>query len=311
VVAAVIFSAIIWPLFQIPLQAVFLAIAALAMGLPVLRFELFNPQAQLHTKLAATNRELLEMSRLKTQFLRNMSHELRTPLNSIIGYTQLILSGTYGDLNDTQDDRLEKVIRNGSNLLGLINDVLDLNRIETGRVKLERHQVATPALLDHVLDTLEIQASLKNITLRRVFDGAPSIYADEARLSQIMINIVANAIKFTETGSVTVRASQIDDQHLQIEVEDTGIGIPREKWDTVFEEFRQVDESSTKRYEGTGLGMAITKRLVELHGGRIWLDSEVGKGSTFYVKLPVQVPASPANSAGAASTTQVAVAVEA
>jgi signal transduction histidine kinase len=258
VVAAVIFSSIFWPLIQVPAQAVFLAFAALALGRPVLRFELFNPQARLNADLAKTNRELLEMSHLKTQFLRNMSQELRTPLNSIIGYTQLLITGLYGDINETQTDRLEKVIRNGQSLLGLINDVLDLNRIETGRVKLERHFVATTTLLDSVLDNLEVQASQKNLTLTRTFDGMPAIYADETRLSQIMTNIIANAIKFTDSGGVTVRASLVEDQQIQIEIEDTGIGIPREMWDAVFEEFRQVDESFTKRHEGSGLGMTIT-----------------------------------------------------
>ena len=294
VIIGMIYSAVIWPLVQIPVQAVFLVFAALALGLPVLRFELFNPQAQRKAKLAATGRELLEMSRLKTQFLRNMSHELRTPLNSIIGYTQLIMNATYGDLNDTQADRLEKVIRNGNNLLGLINDVLDLNSIETGGIQLEWHEIATTTILDHVLDNLEIQASRKKLTLVRAFDGVPTIQSDETRLYQIITNIVANAIKFTDEGSVTVRASQVDDQHIQIEVEDTGVGIPRDQWDTVFEEFGQVDDSLTKRHEGTGLGMAITKRLVDLHGGHIGLDSVVSQGTTFFVKLPIKPPQSQA-----------------
>ncbi len=305
VIVALAFSAFIWPLVQIPAQAVFLAIAAWALGGPVLRFELFNPQVRFNAELAKTNRELLEMSRLKTQFLRNMSHELRTPLNSIIGYTQLLMTGLYGELNQTQEDRLEKVIRNGQNLLGLINDVLDLNRIETGHVKLECCQVATTTLLDYVMDNLEVQASPKGLTLTREFDGAPPVYADETRLRQIMTNIVGNAIKFTDSGGVTVRASQVDEHHIQIEVKDTGIGIPHEMWNAVFEEFRQVDESSTKRHEGTGLGMAITKRLVELHGGCIWLDSAPGKGTTFFVKLPVQLPASPAEAAIPVATSPV------
>ncbi|MBN1564593.1 MAG: hypothetical protein JXA10_12180 [Anaerolineae bacterium] len=296
-IGGMIYSAVIWPVVQIPVQAVFLAIGALSMGLPVLRYELFNPQAQLNEELAKTNQDLREMSRLKTQFLRNMSHELRTPLNSIIGYTQMIMGGIYGPLTETQEDRLEKVIRNGNNLLNLINDVLDLNRMETGMVQLECDTVETGTLLDHVLSSIEVQATQKGLTLTRAFDGVPAIYADENRLNQIITNIVANAVKFTDTGGVTVRAQAVGDQtagepppakqFVQIEIEDTGIGIPRAQWNTVFEEFRQVDESSTKRHEGTGLGLAISKRLVELHGGQIWLNSTQGKGTTFYVKLPV------------------------
>jgi signal transduction histidine kinase len=219
-----------------------------------------------------------------------MSHELRTPLNSIIGYTQLILNGTYGDLNETQEDRLQKVIRNGNNLLSLINDVLDLNRIETGHVELERRTVSTMTVLDHVLDNLELMAADKNLTITRAFDGVPAIQADETRLRQIITNIAVNALKFTDQGGITVRASRVDDAAIQIEIADTGIGIPREMWDAVFEEFRQLDDSTTKQHEGTGLGMAICKRLIELHGGSIWLDSKVGEGTTFFVKLPIGAP---------------------
>jgi signal transduction histidine kinase len=311
VILAIIVSTIIWPLFQIPLQAIILALAALALGLPVLRFELFNPLARLHEGLAATNRELHEMSRLKTQFLRNMSHELRTPLNSIIGYTQLILNGTYGDLNETQEDRLRKVIRNGNNLLSLINDVLDLNRIETGHVELERRVVATMTVLDHVLDNLELMAANKNLTITRAFDGVPAIQADETRLRQIITNIAVNALKFTDKGGITVRASKVDDDYIQIEIADTGIGIPRDMWDAVFEEFRQLDESTTKQHEGTGLGMAICKRLVELHGGSIWLDSKVGEGTTFFVKLPIRAPVDQTVPAAQAATSPAVAAAKA
>lgn len=283
------YSAFIWPIFQLPLQAVFLLLAALAMGAPVLRFELFNPMAQLNIELGRTHRELREMSYLKTQFLKNMSHELRTPLNSIIGYTQLVLNGTYGELNETQDDRLQKVIRNGNNLLNLINDVLDLNRIETGMVHLERNMAELTTMLDYVVDTVEPLAAQKGLIITREFDEMPALYVDEARMTQVFTNILANAIKFTQEGGITVRAQLIESGTMvQIEFIDTGIGIPRDQWDKVFEEFRQVDNSSTRKYEGTGLGMAITKRLIELHGGRIWLNSIVSVGTTFFVALPVQ-----------------------
>jgi signal transduction histidine kinase len=290
VVGNVISATLIWPLTPIPLGAVFLAASALALGLPVLRFELFNPLAILRVELEQKHYELQETNRMKSQFLANMSHELRTPLNSIIGYTQLVINGTYGALNDTQRDRLEKVVRNGHNLLSLINDVIDLNRIETGRFTLERCPIATHALLSNVLDTITPMASQKGLTITRDFDDVPPVYADEQCTRQIMTNIIANAVKFTHEGGVTVRTITENNMVL-FEIADTGIGIAPEQYELVFAEFEQLDNSPTREYEGTGLGMAITKRLIEKHGGRIWLESAPGKGTTFYVTLPVSANA--------------------
>jgi signal transduction histidine kinase/CheY-like chemotaxis protein len=285
VVGGLLSSMIIWPRVPVPLNAVLLAVSALALGLPVLRHELFNPLANMNAELAQRNVDLEEASRMKSQFLANMSHELRTPLNSIIGYTELVLNGTYGALNDVQHDRLSKVVRNGHNLLALINDVLDLNRIEAGHVALDRRELDTAALLEHVLITIEPLAAHKGLRIVRDFDGAPPLYADETRIHQIVTNILANAIKFTDQGSVTIRA-RAENSMVQLVIADTGIGIAPDQRDAVFAEFQQVDNSSTRRYEGTGLGMAITKRLVELHGGTIGLDSTPGQGTTFYVNLP-------------------------
>jgi len=286
VLAAAVSSALIWPVLHIPLQAVFLALAALALGLPVLRYELFSPLAALHAELARKNASLLEASRLKSQFLATMSHELRTPLNSIIGYAQLVVNGAYGPLNDTQRDRLEKVIRNGHTLLNLINDVLDLNRIEMGRLTLERQPLDVAEVLGSALEVIEPLATGKGLRLSRDITPTPPILADPVRARQIVTNILANAIKFTAEGGVSVRARPEGD-FARLEIADTGIGIPPDQYDTVFAEFRQVDNSSTREYEGTGLGMAITKRLVELHGGRIWLSSAPGEGTTVYVTLPL------------------------
>jgi signal transduction histidine kinase len=285
-IANLVSTTLIWPLVPIPLGAIFLALAALAMGLPVLRFELLNPMADLRAQLEHKHYELQEANRMKSQFLANMSHELRTPLNSIIGYTQLVVNGTYGALNDTQRDRLEKVIRNGHNLLTLINDVIDLNRIETGRFTLERGPVDTYALLTSVADTIAPMAAPKGLRITRDFDEVPPIYADEQRTRQIITNIVANAVKFTHEGGVTVRA-RADNDMVRFEISDTGIGIAQEQYEMVFVEFEQLDNSPTREYEGSGLGMAITKRLVEKHGGRIWLESAPGQGTTFYVTLPI------------------------
>jgi signal transduction histidine kinase len=255
------------------------------MGWGVLRYELFHPRADLNKQLAQKHAELEQANRMKTQFLTNMSHELRTPLNSIIGYTELVINGTYGALNDTQHDRLEKVIRNGHNLLGLINDVLDLSKIDGGRVVLERRSIPTAPLLDSVLATVEPLALRKGITVERQFNDAPPLYADENRVRQIMTNIVANAVKFTDKGHVTVRAFG-EGSTVQLEITDTGIGIPPDQYDAVFAEFQQLDNSTTRRHEGSGLGMAITKKLVELHGGQIWLESVLDQGTTFYVRMP-------------------------
>ncbi len=299
VIAGLFSYLLIWPAAHLPLQALFLALAALALGLPVLRYELFNPLANVHAELAQRNLDLNETSRLKSQFLANMSHELRTPLNSIIGYTELVLNGTYGALNDTQHDRLEKVIRNGHNLLGLINDVLDLNRIESGHVSLNLTRVTTPDLLDSVLDLMQPLAAKKGLVITRDYAQAPAVFADAARLRQILTNITANAVKFTHQGGVTVRA-RADSDHVRFEIADTGIGIALDQIDTVFAEFRQIDNSTTREYEGTGLGMAITKRLVEMHGGRIWLESTPGEGTTFFVTMPTTRPSPERTAARAA-----------
>jgi signal transduction histidine kinase len=256
------------------------------LGVPVLRYELFNPLAELNAELARKNIELHESNRMKSQFLANISHELRTPLNSIIGYTELICNGTYGALNDTQRDRLQKVIRNGYNLLALVNDVLDLNRIETGRATLERRTITTGPLLDSVLDTIAPLATRKGLIITRDFSDVPPVFADETRLRQIVTNIVSNAVKFTQEGGVTVRAFGANDM-VRFEFADTGVGIAPDQYDKVFEEFQQLENTVTREYEGTGLGMAITKKLVELHGGRIWLESMPGRGTTFFVTLPV------------------------
>ncbi|HEX3051719.1 MAG TPA: response regulator [Aggregatilineaceae bacterium] len=303
---AVLSAVVVWPIVPIPLNAIFLAMSAFALGMPVLRYELFNPLAELNAQLAEKNNELQEASRLKSQFLANMSHELRTPLNSIIGYAELVASGTYGALNDTQSDRLYKVIRNGHHLLTLINDVLDLNRIESGRVMLERRSVPTAELIESVLSTIEPLANQKGLAITRRFAGMPPLYVDEIRAKQIITNIVANAIKFTDVGGVTVRANTTTDHMIQIEIADTGIGIHPDQMDAVFAEFQQADSSSTRRFEGTGLGMAISKKLVEMHGGKIWLTSTPGKGTTFYVTLPVADSLKKIVSAEATSSERVA-----
>jgi signal transduction histidine kinase/CheY-like chemotaxis protein len=282
------------PILPLPLNSLFMLAFALWTGYVVLNHQLFNPIADLNRELAAANTRLAhaildleEVNRIKNQFLANMSHELRTPLNSVIGYTDLVLNELYGPLTDQQRDRLERVTRNGRHLLGLINDILDLSKIEAGRMDLSLGRVPTVDLIENVLVTIEPQAAEKSLTLIREYRGAPAIWGDETRVRQVLVNLLSNAVKFTEAGAITVHANgQQDDGTVLISVRDTGIGIPPDKQALVFEEFRQVDESTTRRYQGTGLGMAITRRLVEMHGGRIWLESTPGEGTTFYATLP-------------------------
>lgn len=284
-IASAFSATVIWPRVPIPLSAVFLALTAFALGLPVLRRELFNPLANAHAELARKNRELERVNRVKSQFLATVSHELRTPLNSINGYSELLLDGVYGPLNDTQRDRLEKVLRNGRQLLTLINDVLDLNQIERGGLRLDCKRVEVPPLLDAVLDTCSPLAAQKGLTFVRDYADAPPIYADEVRAREIVTNVLANACKFTDQGTIVVRAVPAGNM-VRLEVADSGVGIPPDQIEVVFEAFQQIDVQGAAGGEGTGLGMAITKQLVELHGGSIWLDSVPGRGTTVYMLLP-------------------------
>lgn len=287
-IAGLLSAIMIWPRINIPLNAVFLALTAFALGLPVLRHELFNPLANAHAELLRKNRELERVNRVKSQFLATVSHELRTPLNSINGYSEVMLSGAYGPLNDVQRDRLEKVLRNGRQLLSLINDVLDLNQIERGGLRLDIRPVEMVPLLDAVLDTCGPLAAQKGLRFERDYAGAPSVCGDEVRVREIMMNVVANACKFTEAGAITVRA-RASGEMVRIEVSDTGVGIPPDQLDAVFMEFQQVTGQRAAG-EGTGLGMPIAKQLVELHHGRIWLESRPGEGTTVFITLPASEP---------------------
>jgi PAS domain S-box-containing protein len=229
--------------------------------------------------------QAVEASRVKSQFLANMSHELRTPLNAIINYTQLALDGIYGDLTEPQRDRLSKVVRNGHNLLALVNDVLDLSKIEAGQVELSLGLVKTGTFITQVVEMLRPLAEKKHLELYYVDSQAPNLWVDEMRTRQILTNVIGNAIKFTRQGRIVVEAEAADD-FVRISVTDTGIGIPSEAQKRIFDQFWQVDSSTTREYEGTGLGLAICKRLVEMHGGRISVESRVNEGSRFHIFLP-------------------------
>ncbi|MBI5930417.1 MAG: response regulator [Chloroflexi bacterium] len=282
----IIWTIVIWPIVLIPLNGLTLAVATFILGRAVLMNQLFNPLAQLSAELAAKNSQLREADRLKSQFLANMSHELRTPLNSIIGYTDLVADGVYGDVTPQQFDRLEKVTRNARSLLTLINDILDLSRIEAGSITLNTEAIKTSDMLDNVLTVLDPQIHEKKLTILREYADAPAVFADPMRTRQILTNILSNAVKFTAVGHIRIKAFKRG-QFVQFEIEDTGIGIPQDKQSLVFEEFRQVDSTSTRQYGGTGLGMSITRHLVKMSQGEIWLKSQPGVGTTFFFTLPV------------------------
>jgi signal transduction histidine kinase len=221
-----------------------------------------------------------------------MSHELRTPLNSILGFADVILEELDGPLTANMGTDLRLIQKNGQHLLHLINDVLDMAKIEAGRMNLNPEKFVIHEILDEVAGITSTLASEKNLSLFIDADSDKEIgiFADRTRLRQIMINLVNNAIKFTEKGSIAIRAARHADASVMITVKDTGIGIPEDKLETIFQEFTQVDTSSTRKAGGTGLGLPISRRLVEMHGGRLWAESTgvPGEGSTFYVELPLE-----------------------
>src|SRR5262249_22691101 len=219
----------------------------------------------------------------KSQFLANMSHELRTPLNAILGYAELLVDGIYGELSDKARGVLERVQSNGKHLLGLINDVLDLSKIEAGQLTLAIDDYAMPAIVHAVVTATESLAKAKGLALRAsVPPDLPLARGDERRITQVLLNLVGNAIKFTDAGSVTISATA-ENGSFELAVSDTGPGIAREDQARIFEEFQQLDNSSTRRKGGTGLGLSISKKIVAMHGGIITVESEPGKGSTFHV----------------------------
>jgi signal transduction histidine kinase len=248
--------------------------------------------ARLYVEQAATVTQLRELDKLKSSFLANMSHELRTPLNSILGFTDVMLEGLDGPLTEYMDNDLRLVQKNGQHLLHLINDVLDMAKIEAGRMNLNPESFKVHEVLHEVTSITSTLASEKNLVLSidECSDQDVEIYADHTRLRQVMINLVNNAIKFTEQGHISLNVSPIQGARVLISVKDTGIGIEPDKLHAIFQEFTQVDSSTTRKAGGTGLGLPISRRLVEMHGGRLWAESTgiSGEGSIFYVELPLE-----------------------
>jgi signal transduction histidine kinase/HAMP domain-containing protein len=247
--------------------------------------------ARLFEEIARKGRELEIASQHKSQFVANMSHELRTPLAAILGYAELMQEGFYGALPEKSMASLTRIRSNGKHLLGLINTVLDIAKIEAGQFSLNLAEYALDSVIETVRVATESLAETKKLSLKTdVAKRLPVGLGDEQRLAQVLLNLVGNAIKFTDTGEVRITATAING-HFTVGVTDTGPGIPPEELKRVFEQFHQIDNSNTKAKGGTGLGLAIAKQIVEMHGGRIWVESTLGKGSTFQVKLPIRAAA--------------------
>ena len=245
--------------------------------------------ARLFREIEAKGRELEVASRHKSQFLANMSHELRTPLNAILGYTELLIDGIYGELAPKAGDVMARIDRSGKHLLGLINDVLDLSKIEAGQLELALADYSLAEVVHAVVTQVESLAAEKGLILQAtIAPDLPAGRGDERRLAQVLLNLVGNAIKFTEVGSVRIVAHRDGDAFV-VSVADTGPGIAEADRQRIFEEFQQADSSSTRKKGGTGLGLSIAKRIVELHGGRIWVESTVGRGSVFSFRVPARV----------------------
>ena len=241
-------------------------------------------------ELEQANIKLRKADQLKSEFLANMSHELRTPLNAIIGFAEILRDGLCGKLNEEQMASVLDIHESGKHLLQMINDILDLSKVEAGKMELRLEEFLLSEAVDNVLSIVRDMLNRKRLHLQvSVQDNMPYINADQVKFKQIMYNLLSNAVKFTpENGSVTISVSFDKDEFL-VSVEDTGIGIAPENHETIFDEFRQLDSSRSRKYEGTGLGLALTRRLVELHGGSIWVESEgLGKGAKFLFTLPVR-----------------------
>ncbi|MFN3873383.1 MAG: response regulator [Ignavibacterium sp.] len=228
-----------------------------------------------------------ESTKLKSQFLASMSHELRTPMNSILGLTELILDKA--QIDDKNRERLEVVLKSGKRLMNLINDILDLSKIEAGKMEIREEEILLEELLEDVSSTIQPLVYEKGLrfTINRKCDTKIIVTTDKGRVTQVLINLLGNAIKFTDKGNIELSVALMDDNNLVFSVSDTGIGIPEDAQKIIFEEFRQVDGSTTRRYSGTGLGLAISKKIVDLLGGKIWVKSIVGKGSIFSFTIPV------------------------
>jgi signal transduction histidine kinase len=244
---------------------------------------------RLFTEIQEKTQQLEIANRHKSEFLANMSHELRTPLNAVIGFSEVLLERMFGEVNEKQEEYLHDILSSGKHLLSLINDILDLSKIEAGRMELEALPFDLPAAFDNALTLIRERASRNSIGLGvNVDPRIGEVVADERKVKQVLLNLLSNAVKFTPEGGTITMSAVLNDGRVEISVADTGIGIAPEDQAAVFEEFRQVGTDYARKREGTGLGLALARRLVELHGGTLTLQSELGKGSTFTFTIPVR-----------------------
>jgi signal transduction histidine kinase len=251
--------------------------------------QLYDEQRRVAHQLRGLNADLEQASHAKSNFLASMSHELRTPMNAILGFTEMIRDGLYGEVPPEIQEPVSDIHTCGQQLLGLINNVLDLSKIEAGRMELAVGEYVVEDVVGTVKLSLRALAASKGLDLvTSVAPDLPLCTGDGKRLTQCLMNLAGNALKFTREGRVEIRVER-QDEELLFAVADTGIGIPAEQIGAVFEEFRQADATVSRDFGGTGLGLPITKKLVELHGGRIWVESEPGKGSTFFFTIPVRL----------------------
>jgi signal transduction histidine kinase len=246
--------------------------------------------ARLFLEIEEKSRQLEAASQHKSEFLANMSHELRTPLNAIIGFSEVLTDRMFGELNEKQEEYLKDIYASGTHLLSLINDILDLSKIEAGRMELELTDFHLPTALDNALTLVRERAGRRSITLQTSVDEQlGEIRADERKIRQVVLNLLSNAIKFTPEGGRIEVAAVPKDAFVEVSVSDTGVGIAPEDQEAVFEEFRQVG-TADKKAEGTGLGLTLCRKFIELHGGKIWVKSQLGAGSTFTFTLPPRDP---------------------
>jgi signal transduction histidine kinase len=242
----------------------------------------------LERKVAERTRGLEVASKHKSDFLANMSHELRTPLNAIVGFSQVLQEQLFGEVNAKQREYLDDILSSANHLLSLINDILDLSKVEAGQVELEMATFSLREALERGIVMVREKAVENGIQLElRLDPSVDLIQGDERRIRQVVFNLLSNAVKFTPEGGRIDVSTAREDGMVRIAVQDSGPGIAAADWELIFEEFQQARSGDSERPEGTGLGLALSRKLVQLHGGRIWVESELGKGSTFVFTLPV------------------------
>jgi signal transduction histidine kinase len=237
-------------------------------------------------RLERINEQLRRANRVKSEFLAVMGHELKTPLHTIRGYSQLLLEGIDGPVTPSQREDLENILKSSDHLRALIDNVLQFSKLESGEEKIHPTEVEISSVLDEALQNVKVLARERGVEVHAEANGL-QVRADETKLKQVLINLLSNALKYTEQGQVEVTA-QPGDGEIVFTVKDTGIGIPEDARQTIFEPFTQLDSSTTRPWAGIGLGLSIVKKYVEMHGGRIWVESEAGRGSTFYFTIPEQ-----------------------